>query len=127
MCVYMMLLEVRKLIFSDDLFRQALLAHCAREKVTIPNSQIQEVRILNPPDSPTSVLIEFVAADPNKPFEVQLDEQFVLAAMILACKVYGVPLPRDATKALQHTEQGPAMTVSMKIGTPILAPLAKTN
>jgi len=122
-----MLLEVRKLIFSDELLQQALLGHCAREKVIVPYSKIQKIRIINPSNGTVRVLLEFVAADPNKPFEVQLDEQFVLTAMILACKVYGVPLPRDATKALQHTDQGLAMTISMRIGTPILKSLVNTN
>ena len=125
LCAYkQMLLEVRKLVFSDDLLRQALLSHCTREKVKIPNTDIQKIRVALKPNGTTSAVIEFVTANPNKPYELHLDEQFVLSAMILACKVYGVPLPRSAKKSLQLTDQGLAMTVSMQLETPILEPLA---
>jgi len=114
-----MLLEVRKLIFSDDLLQRALLTHCAKEKIDVPNSQIQKIRVNAKPNAPTSVVIEFVTADPSKPYEVNLNEQFVLTAMILACKAYRVPLPRDAVKIIQVTDKGLAMMVSMKIDTPV--------
>jgi len=74
-----------------------------------------------------SVVMEFVTADPSKPYEIHLNEQFVLTAMILACKVYGIPLPRHATKTIQHTDQGVAMTVSMKIDTPVFEPLDESK
>jgi len=119
-----MLLEVRKLVFTADLLRQALLSHCAREKVKTPNADIQNIRLTPTPNGTTSAVIEFITANPNKPYELNLDEQFVLSAMILACKVYGVPLPRSAKKSLQLTDQGLAMTVSLRLETPIVEPLA---
>lgn len=112
-----MLIEVRKLVFTDDLLQQALLDHCEAEGVDVPNSQIQKVRFIGKPGKAASVVVEFVTADPDRPFERHLNEDFVLAAMIRACKDNRVPLPRDATKKLQVTDQGLAMTVSMKVNT----------
>jgi len=125
LCAYkQMLLEVRKLVFSDDLLRQALLAHCAREKVKVPNAGLQKIRFTPKPNGTISAVLGFVTANPNKPYEIHLDEQFELSAMILACKVFGVPLPRSANKTLQLTDQGLAMTVSMKLEKPIVETLA---
>lgn len=112
-----MLIEVRKLVFSDDLLQQALLNHLKVEGVDVPNTQIQKVRYTAKPGGASLVVVEFVTADPKKPYEVHLKEQFVLTAMIMACKAYNVPLPRDASKTIQLTEQGLAMTVSMKVKT----------
>ncbi|MBL4615548.1 MAG: hypothetical protein JKY27_11835 [Magnetovibrio sp.] len=112
-----MLLEVRKLVFSDDLLQQALLNHFKIENIAVPNTQIQKVRFSANTGKASSIVVEFVTADPKKPYEVRLNEQFVLTAMIMTCKTYGVPLPRDATKTLQLTKQGLAMTVSMKVDT----------
>lgn len=111
-----MLIEVRKLVFSDELLQQALLNLCEKEGLEVPNSQIQKVRFTPAkPGGKASVVIEFVTANPDKPFEVNLSEDFVLSAMILSCKEFGVPLPRDASKSIQLTDQGLAMIVSMKI------------
>ena len=70
-----MLLEVRKLMFSDNFLQRVLLDHCARESVHVPNSQIQKIRINASPGRPTNVVIEFATADPSKPYEVHLNEQ----------------------------------------------------
>jgi len=110
-----MLLEVRKLVFSDGLLQEALLAHCKTEDVKIPNSQIQKVRFAGTPGQGGQVVIAFVTSNPKNPYEVHLNEGFVLSAMIALCKQMGVPLPRDAAKTVQLTDQGLAMTVSMKV------------
>jgi len=113
-----MLFDVRKLIFSDDLLQEAVLEHCRREGVEIPNTQIQTFRFIGKSGKGSKVVVEFVTADPKRPFELTLNEQFVLTAMILACKANHVPLPRDATKTIQMTDKGLAMAISLRIDTP---------
>ncbi len=113
-----MLLEVRKLIFSDDLLKRALLDYFHDIDVEVPNSAIQKIRFVGTPGENALVIVEFMTADPKQPYEINLSEAEVLTAMITSCKEYRVPLPRDAAKTIQHTKQGIAMTVSMKVDTP---------
>jgi len=112
-----MLLDVRKLIFSDDLLQQALLAHCKTEGKEVPNSPIQKIHFTPRPAGGSSLVVDFMTSNPKKPYELHLNETFVLTAMIMMCKCHSVPLPRDAVKILQATEQGLAMIVSMKVKT----------
>lgn len=112
-----MLREVRKLIFSDDLLQQALLSHCKTEGKEVPKSPIQKIRFTPRPAGGSSVVVEFMTSNPQKPYELHLNEAFVLTAMIMLCKSCHVPLPRDAAKSIQATEQGLAMIVSMKVNT----------
>ncbi|MCW8914428.1 MAG: hypothetical protein OQK24_01090 [Magnetovibrio sp.] len=113
-----MLLEVRKLIFSDDLLKRALLGYFHEIDAEIPQSAIQKIRFVGTPGENALVIVEFMTADPQKPYEINLSEAEVLTAMISSCKEYRIPLPRNAAKTIQHTKQGLAMTVSMKVDTP---------
>ena len=117
-----MLVEVRKLVFSDDLLQRALLKQCAAEGIEIPNSQVQKVKIYGAGevDEKSKVVLQFKTADPNKPHEVALSEQSVLTALITTCKSFSVPLPRSAPKGLQWTSQGLAMTMKISMDTPPL-------
>lgn len=115
-----MLIEVRKLVFSDDLLQAALLKQCAAQGMEIPNSKVQKLKIFGAsPDAqqdtpePVRIVMQFVTADPDKPYEVTLDEDLVLTALIAKCKCADVPLPRSAPKHLQLTNQGLAMIVSL--------------
>ena len=112
-----MLLEVRKLVFSDDLFQQVVLEHCAREEVKPPQSRLQGYRIEDYAGGASGMVLEFETADVNNPHEVHLNEQFTLSALISACKKFHVPLPRSAAKKIQKTDQGIAMVVSMHVNT----------
>lgn len=116
-----MLQEVRKLLFSEDIIHAALLQECAAQGIEIPNSKLQSVRVDGyraGPGSDTAskgrVVLEFVAANPDKPFEVVLNEHFVIGALIVACRTHGVPLPRSATKKLQMTDNGLARTLAFR-------------
>ncbi|MEG3617239.1 hypothetical protein V5T82_02115 [Magnetovibrio sp. PR-2] len=113
-----MLLDVRKLVFSDDLLKRAILEYFLDQKMQHPQSQIQKIRFLGTPGEKAQAVVEFMTADPKNPVEIHLKEDQVLTAMIMVCKAHHVPLPRDAVKVLQLTKQGLAMTISMKVDTP---------
>ena len=123
-----MLLEVRKLLFSDDVIERALLDECALQKVVVPQSHLHGVRVdgyraptgsmgVDGTTSKGRVVLEFDTANPDKPYEVVLNEHFVISALILACRKHGIPLPRDAQKYLQMTDRGLALTLSLKMET----------
>lgn len=121
-----MLQEVRKLLFSEDVILRALLDECAAQKVNVPNSPLQGIKIdgyhaTNGGDDDASgkgrVVLEFATADPEQPYRVVLNEHFVIGALILACRAHGVPLPRGADKHLQMTDRGLALTVALKMDT----------
>ncbi len=115
-----MILESRELIFPDQILRYALLSECLAEGINIPNSQIQKINFVDSADGRKRprVELEFITADPKRPFKVPLSEQFVLTAMILVCKDLGLRLPRDGSKILCLREKGLAMMMSMTIQTP---------
>lgn len=116
-----MLIEVRKLIFSDDLLQTALLKQCATQGIEVPNSQIQKVKVYGAgaAQAPIKIIMQFMSANPNKPIDVTLREDVVLTALIAMCKRFNVPLPRNAAKTLQLTNQGLAMVVSMSMNKPM--------
>lgn len=115
-----MLLEVRKLVFSDDLLQRALVKQCATQGIETPNSQVQGVLIYGADDSGDKfkLILQFMTADPKRPHEITMSEDAVLSALIATCKGFSVPLPRSAPKQLQQTKQGLAMAITMTMDTP---------
>lgn len=115
-----MLIEVRKLVFTDDLLQRALVKQCATQGTETPNSKIQGVLIYGADDSGDKfkLILQFMTADPKRPFEITMNEDDVLAALIGACKGFSVPLPRSAPKTLQQTKQGLAMVITMTMDAP---------
>ena len=115
-----MLIEVRKLVFSDDLLQRALVKQCATQGIEMPNSQIQGVLIFggDESDDKFKLILQFMTADAKRPHEITMSEDAVLSALIATCKSFSVPLPRSAPKQLQKTKQGLAMVITMTMDTP---------
>lgn len=115
-----MLIEVRKLVFSDDLLQRALVKQCATQGIETPNSQIQGVLIYGADEGGETfkLVLQFMTADPKRPHEITMNEDDVLAALIATCRGNSIPLPRSAPKHLQKTKQGLAMVITMTLDTP---------
>ncbi len=110
-----MLTEIRKLIFPKDVLQKALLHECKSAGIEVPNSQIQDIKITG--ERPVRVVLQFVTAHVKRPMEVPLSEHFVLTAMVVTCRKYGIPLARYSTKSIEIHDQGLAMVMTMDIKT----------
>lgn len=110
-----MLTEIRKLIFPKDVLQEALLHECKSAGIEVPNSQIQDIKMTG--ETPVRVVLQFVTAHVKRPLEVPLSEHFVLTAMIVTCRKYGVPLARYSKKSIELHEQGLVMVMRMEIKT----------
>lgn len=111
-----MLIEVRRIIFPPEMLGEMLLTHCRNEGVKVPNSQLQNVKLVD--GEATHAVLQFVSANPDAPVEIPLNETFVLAAMLASCRDYHVPVPRAAEKSTKVTSQGLAMQLVMKVNKP---------
>ena len=110
-----MLVEVRKILFPTNLLSDIFLKECAEEGIVVPNSQIQGILIEG--DTSPKVAIQFMTANPDTPVEVPLSQQFILSAMIVACRDFNVPLPRYAEKTFMKHDKGLALVITLNIST----------
>lgn len=95
--------DVRKLVFDAEETRVALVHYCEREGVKLPPSQFEGF-ILR--EERFSVELLFASANPKKPIVVHLSADQAIGALIGACRVKHIPLPRDARKYLQKNAEG---------------------
>ncbi|TCS63674.1 hypothetical protein [Varunaivibrio sulfuroxidans] len=103
--------DVRKLVFNAKETRIALLHYCKMEGVALPPSQFEGFVLR---EERFSVELCFASANPKKPFVVYLSSNQAIGALIGACRVKHIPLPREGRKYLQkNAEDGITLSVGL--------------
>ena len=96
--------DIRKLIFSEAELQAAVVDHCLRTHISLPEANIEGIDIANDPEA--MVVLTFSGADPAHPTRVKLSRDHVAAALIRYCGQHRIPLPRRAEKVLQPEAGG---------------------
>ncbi len=90
--------ELRKLVFSVDETRNAVIEHCLQKKIAMPEANIEDVVLSS--DADRMVVLKFSTSDPTVPSELALNQEIVAAALIRYCNQCKIPLPRQGQKLL---------------------------
>lgn len=105
--------ELRKVLFSEDEVRAAVIDYCLRSKIRLPEANIESVVVSENPES--CVTLKYYETDnPNDVDDVKLSRDQVAAALIRYCGEQKVPLPRAGRKILQTGDDGVALLINIR-------------
>lgn len=106
-------LELRKILFSTDELRAAVVAHCSATQRPLPDTEISRLVIRK--DQRATVTLHFRPSfNPADPAEVAFTGADVREALIRHCAVLGIPLPRAAKKVLWAQDDGMALLITLR-------------
>jgi hypothetical protein len=103
--------ELRKMIFSENEVRAALINFALRNEIDVPQVNIEEVVIGSREDF--SVAFRFAIEDQSDVAEVAFTHEQVAAAMILYCRTQDIPLPRIGKKVVTADKGSVVMMISL--------------
>ena len=102
--------ETRKIAFTVDEVRAALIHYAIRTEMRMPKEGIDRVRFAKEGAGVTFVYSRSAEGEKR---EVTFSDQQVGAAMILYCHTRGFPLPRDADKMVKNEGDGISMMMRL--------------
>lgn len=103
--------EMRKMVFSEEELRAALVNYALRTKRKLPNATIEKLRLEEKEGITVTIIYSHDESEEAK--TVVFEETHVAAAVILFCRTHDIPLPREARKVLVPAESSVAMLVQM--------------
>lgn len=105
--------DIRKLLFSGSELQAAVLDHCLRTKISVPDAVIEGIDITA--DDEAMVVLRFATDNPAHPSRVALSRDHVAAALIRYCGDRGIPLPRHAQKVLRPDGDGLSLMARIQL------------
>ncbi len=105
--------EIRQIVFTKDELRAALIDHCMRANIVLPDRGADEVKIGRNPDA--VVILKYKGLNPADNKDVELGRDHVAAALIRYCRDHNIPLPRHAQKVLRPRDDGLALMVKVDL------------
>ncbi len=106
--------EVRRILFSKEEMRAAVVDYCLRTKIRLPNKIIEDLEVQADPKA--MVVLKYAATGPEETSVVKLSRDQVAAALIRYCSAINVPLPRGAQKVLQPGDDGIYLLINIDRG-----------
>ncbi len=102
--------ETRKIQFTPDEVRAALIHYAIRTEMRMPKEGIDKVRFAK---EGAGVTFIYLRSTDGEKREVTFNDQQVGAAMILYCHTRGFPLPRGADKMVKNEGDGISMMMRL--------------
>lgn len=93
-----MSVEMRRLVFSRDELISAALEHFHRERIAVPDADVETIEITNGINP--SLTVHFHVASPIEQDRVEISGRSLISAMDGFCERHGIPLPRGNQKQL---------------------------
>ncbi|MDH5749927.1 MAG: hypothetical protein OEY85_11525 [Rhodospirillales bacterium] len=90
--------ELRKITFDQTEVQAALVNHCLRSKIYIPDANIDKITLHDTAEG--AAVLYFTVSNPADPHEVTLNRDNLAAALIRYAMDQGIPLPRIGQKIL---------------------------
>ncbi len=103
--------EVHKITFAADELLPVITDYCIENGIHTPGTKINSVRV--DPGPPISVTLIFPGHSEDEPYELHVDKNRLLAALIRATKVMGIRLPRAGEKHLVVDDKGISLMYGM--------------
>ena len=108
-----MLIDIRKVIFTDSELKVALLEHCQHTKVAAADASIESVAIRD--DDEEMAVIQIDTGNSGRIAVVALSRNAVAAAIIRYCGARDIPLPRRSEKILKPEEGGLSLMTRIEL------------
>lgn len=93
-----MSVEMRRLVFSRDELLSAALEHCHRERIAVPDADIDAIELTNGINP--SLTVHFQATSPLEQDRVEISGRGLVSAMDRFCQRHGFSVPRGNQKQL---------------------------
>ncbi len=103
--------ELRKIIFSEDELKMAVIDHCMRNGIKLPKGVMTDFKAT--PDVAATVIITYDTTEIQDAPEVRVSRDDVAAALIRHCGANKIPLPRAARKILKVEDGEVSLMVSI--------------
>lgn len=103
--------ERRRIIFSDGEVVDAALSYCRDTGIPVPDAEVEHQAIAT--DGDCSLVLTFAVSSPEQTDMVEIDAASVLGALIGYCRMQAIPLPKSATKRLEHHDGAVSMVFEM--------------
>ena len=103
--------ELRKIVFTEDETRQAMVEFCEQTQALPPGATLLGIDLTGSDTTPISV--GFTSGTSNKPNELQLGRDQVAAALMWFCRAQRIPIPRQSNKTLQIKENEVALLLGV--------------
>ena len=88
--------EYRKLVFSEDELKQAVVDFCENKGTILPQDEIIKVELTGLPDNP--IRLQYSTMAQSGTMEVSLSRDQFGAALIIYCRQRRIPIPRSGEK-----------------------------
>ncbi len=103
--------ELRKIVFSEDELKAAVIDHCMRNGINLPRGVMTGFKAT--PDVAATVVITYDTTEIQDAPEVRVGRDDVAAALIRHCGANKIPLPRAARKILKVENGEVSLMVSI--------------
>ena len=107
-------IELRNLLFTKGEMVRAVVEYYKRMGSPLPTGDIGTFRVAEK-DGALSLFIEITRGASASVYDVLIDEETLLSALILYCKYRKIPLPADALKQLLAVHGTVVMAMSRNI------------
>ena len=91
--------ELRKILFTEDETRQAMVEFCDQTQAIPPGVTLLKVELTGTEEAPIN--LAYTSGSSKNPTELQLGRDQVAAALIRFCRAQRIPIPRQSSKTLQ--------------------------
>ena len=108
--------ELRKIVFTDDETRQAVVEFCDQSQALPPGATLLGIELTGSETTPISVA--FTSGTSNKPNALELGRDQVAAALMRFCRSQRIPIPRQSNKTLQIKEGEVALLLGVGFDRP---------
>ncbi len=102
-------MEVRYIIFTPDEVRGAIVTFVQKQGQAATANDVASVEVVGPAETPAA-LVRLQASPAATP--IRLDEQFLVAALLLYCMNRRIPVPKPAAKRVELTVNGLTLTLT---------------
>ena len=103
--------EMRKMVFTEEELRAALVNYALRTNKKLPNATIDKIQLEEKEGISATIIYRHDESEEAK--TVVFEETHVAAAIVLFCRAHEIPLPREARKVLVPADNSVAMIVQL--------------
>ena len=107
-----MITEFRRLVFSTDELCKAIKAFDHQKAPKLPEGEIDRITVAGEPEISVTAKMQS-AGNGDDQTEIELDANYVAAAMLFYCSRCRIPVPKSAQKTLEIEGDSLALSFSL--------------
>jgi len=104
--------ELRRVIFSNEEVLAAVTEYSASGRSPLPSGEVVSCRVYGEPE--VRIRVEIRDERRDYPLVVEIEPEVVGVALLRYCMTHGIPVPKQAEKALQVHGDNIALNLTIK-------------